>query len=44
MQVDYIIVGQGIAGTVLAHTLYQQGLTFLIIDADLPETSSKVAA
>lgn len=44
MRYDYLIVGQGLVGTVLAHTLESNGLSFLIIDADHPETSSKVAA
>ena len=44
MQVDYFIIGQGLAGSVLAHTLHQQGCSFIIIDADNPITSSKVAA
>lgn len=44
MQVDYFIIGQGLAGSVLAHTLHQQGCSFIIIDADHPVTSSKVAA
>lgn len=44
MNFDYFIIGQGIAGTVLAHSLEKQGYTYCIIDADHPETSSKVAA
>ena len=44
MNFDYFIIGQGIAGTILAHSLEKQGYTYCIIDADHPETSSKVAA
>ncbi|QHT68013.1 FAD-binding oxidoreductase [Rhodocytophaga rosea] len=43
-QTDYIIVGQGIAGTVLAYTLISQKKKVLIIDDSNPDTSSKVAA
>lgn len=42
--VDYIITGCGIAGTVLAQTLLQQGKTVMIIDAPSLSTASKVAA
>ncbi|MEM9982495.1 MAG: FAD-dependent oxidoreductase, partial [Bacteroidota bacterium] len=44
MKVDYLIVGQGIAGTVLAHTLakYQKRVA-VVADSQLP-TSSQVAA
>lgn len=42
--IDYIIVGQGIAGTLLAHTLSKHHKTFVIIDEDLANTSSKIAA
>lgn len=44
MKYDYLIVGQGLVGTVLAHTLESNGLSFMIVDGDYPETSSKVAA
>jgi glycine/D-amino acid oxidase-like deaminating enzyme len=44
MKVDYLIVGQGLAGTVLAHTLEQAGKSILVIDADVPSSASKVAA
>lgn len=41
---DYIIVGQGLAGTVLALTLMKAGRSVMVID-DLPESSaSRVAA
>ena len=44
MEVDYLIVGQGIAGSVLSFLLAEQGKTIMVIDEILPNTSSKVAA
>lgn len=41
---DYIIVGQGLAGTTLAHIFLQQGQSVLVIDEQKEITSSKVAA
>lgn len=41
---DFIIVGQGLAGTTLAHTFLEQGKTVLVIDDAQETTSSKVAA
>jgi glycine oxidase len=41
---DYLIVGQGIAGTVLTHTLIKQGKKVLVIDEWDHSASSKVAA
>lgn len=41
---DYIIVGQGIAGTVLAHTLLKKGRSVHIIDEPSLSSASKVAA
>jgi len=38
-RLDYIIVGQGIAGSVLTHTLQQQNQTVIVIDEE-KETSS----
>ena len=43
-QVDFIIVGQGIAGTLLAHDLDDRHQSLAIIDTPLPATSSRVAA
>jgi len=42
--VDYIIIGRGIAGSVLAYTLLQRGKTVLIVDENAKEIASKVAA
>lgn len=41
---DYIIVGQGIAGTLVAHFLLQQGKKVLVIDNQHHQASSMVAA
>ena len=44
MTADYLIVGQGIAGSVLAHVLDQQGYTVHVINNSETPASSKVAA
>jgi glycine/D-amino acid oxidase-like deaminating enzyme len=44
MQVDYLIVGQGIAGTLLSWFLYREGKSFVVIDEGAPDASTKVAA
>lgn len=44
MRADFLIVGQGLAGTALAWQLAARGRSFLIVDRDEPLTSSKVAA
>lgn len=41
---DYIIVGQGIAGTLVAHFLLQKGKKVLVIDNQHHQASSMVAA
>jgi len=41
---NYIIVGQGIAGTVLAAMLLKQGKTVLVIDVQTLSQSSRIAA
>ncbi|MES2592913.1 MAG: FAD-binding oxidoreductase [Bacteroidota bacterium] len=43
-KVNYIIVGQGLAGTILAHTLLKQNKSVLIIDAAGYSNTSKIAA
>lgn len=43
-QVNYIIVGQGLAGTILAQTLLKQGKSVLIIDDPSLSQSSRIAA
>ena len=44
MKYDFLIVGQGISGTVLGLLLKQYNKSFLIIDKNDLITSSKVAA
>ncbi len=44
MMVDCLIVGQGIAGTVLSWELQKLGASFVIIDREDPRSSSRVAA
>lgn len=44
MEKDYLIVGQGIAGSVLAYSLIQQGKRVLLLDENNAYSSSKVAA
>lgn len=43
-QVDYIIVGQGLAGTVLAQTLLEKGRSVIVIDDKDLSKASRVAA
>ena len=42
--VDYLIVGQGLCGTLLSWYLYKEGKTFLMIDDGAENSSSQVAA
>lgn len=44
MQVDYLIIGQGICGTMLSWFLHKEGKTFLVIDDNNENASSKIAA
>lgn len=44
MQVDYIIVGQGLCGTFLSWSLMKAGKKVLVIDDDQPASSTKVAS
>ncbi|KAB2813676.1 NAD(P)/FAD-dependent oxidoreductase [Phaeocystidibacter luteus] len=41
---DYLIIGQGIAGTTLSFELYKRGLSFDVVDHVKPSTASKVAS
>ncbi|MGB1018444.1 MAG: NAD(P)/FAD-dependent oxidoreductase [Chitinophagales bacterium] len=43
-KLDYIIVGQGLAGSILAYKLLQKGKSVVIIDESKGETSSKKAS
>lgn len=42
--IDFIIVGRGLASTVLANTFYQNGITFKVIGLNTLSNSSLVAA
>jgi FAD dependent oxidoreductase. len=44
MQVDYLLVGQGICGTFLSWYLQKAGLSFLVIDDYRPNSASLTAA
>ncbi|UYQ92255.1 FAD-binding oxidoreductase [Chitinophaga horti] len=44
MQTDFIIVGQGIAGTMLSWFLLQEGKSVQVFDVEKPNSSSRVAA
>ena len=41
---DYIIVGQGLAGSILALTLLKKGKSVVVIDNATQNTASKIAA
>jgi glycine oxidase len=43
-KVDYIIVGQGLAGSVLAYALMQNNQKVLVVDEEAASSSSRVAA
>ena len=43
MDVDYLIIGQGISGTLLSRNLIKEGRTVLVIDDGHPFSSSMVA-
>ena len=44
MQVEYIIVGQGICGTFLSYYLSKKNISFTVIDESRPQSSSKIAS
>jgi glycine/D-amino acid oxidase-like deaminating enzyme len=44
MQIDYLIIGQGISGTWLSYYLQKERKSFVVIDNNSPNSSSKVAA
>lgn len=44
MQVDHLIIGQGICGTFLSWYLQKANRSFIILDDPAPETASRVAA
>ena len=44
MNIDYLIIGQGISGTWLSYYLQQEDRSFLILDNNDPHASSRLAA
>lgn len=44
MKVDFLLIGQGIAGTILSYRLIQEGYNVALIDQPEKNISSKVAA
>jgi glycine oxidase len=44
LKTDILIIGQGLAGSCLAWRLFQQGISFKVIDQPLLSSSSRVAA
>lgn len=44
MEVDFLLIGQGLAGTVLSHRLLQNGYSVHLLDEPEPNSSSRVAA
>lgn len=44
MNIDYLIIGQGISGTWLSYYLQKEGKSFLIIDNNFPNSPSRIAA
>ncbi|WP_114750161.1 NAD(P)/FAD-dependent oxidoreductase [Pleomorphovibrio marinus] len=44
MKVDFLLIGQGLAGTVLSYRLISQGKSVLLIDTPRENSSSRVAA
>ncbi len=44
MQVDYLIIGQGIAGTFLSYYLEKENRSFFVIDNNKPSAASRIAA
>ncbi len=41
---DYLLIGHGLAGAVLAHTLAATGARLLVLDVPAPDSASRVAA
>ena len=44
MQIDYLIIGQGISGTWLSYYLQKEGKSFLVIDNNFKDSPSRIAA
>ena len=44
MQIDYLIIGQGISGTWLSYYLQKEKKSFVVIDNNFKDSSSRIAA
>ena len=44
MQTEYLLIGQGICGTMLSWFLHKEGKSFVIIDDGAKDTASRIAA
>jgi glycine/D-amino acid oxidase-like deaminating enzyme len=44
MQIEYLIIGQGISGTFLSYYISKEGRSFVVIDNSADNTPSKIAA
>lgn len=44
MEVDFLLIGQGLAGSILSYRLINAGFTVCLVDDGSPTSSSKVAA
>jgi glycine/D-amino acid oxidase-like deaminating enzyme len=44
MQVEYIVIGQGISGTFLSYYLQKEKKSFIVIDNNQPHAASRIAA
>jgi len=44
MQVDVLIIGQGICGTMLSWWLEKAGMSYVVADDPKPDSASRVAA
>lgn len=44
MNINFLIIGQGLAGTVLSHTINKSGQSFKIVDGGIKNSASQAAA
>lgn len=44
MQIDYLVIGQGITGTFLSYYIHQEKKSFVVIDNNYSNSPSKIAA
>ena len=43
MKRNIVIVGHGLAGSILAHTLFRRGVQVMILDSEMPHSASRVS-